>query len=267
MIIAVVSPHTQGNGNTLTSMFMGLGLGATNKRVLLTQTRPKADAYFRYLGVEQYEDKTTTPTQLVKLLRAGAIQPEDIADYCKPVGDGLDVFMNNKDNFTEEDMGAFMEFVLDLSTHDYIVCDVNDIETETAQMVMKKADIVVINVTQSVMELERFKGQSEKLMKMCRGKQVIMVCNKYNATAGAEKEIGRMLGMKVTCSTISYNAWVINACNAGRLEELYRTIRGRGYKVVELDKDISRLAARVSKASLKVVKSRQKPKGVSIDGK
>ena len=104
MIVAVMSPQTEGNGNTITSIFLALGLATSNKKVLLKHTNPNSGSFYKYLGLEQYEDKTTTPTQLVKLLRQGAIQPEEITDYCKHAFDGLDVFTTKQTSFTDKDM-------------------------------------------------------------------------------------------------------------------------------------------------------------------
>lgn len=265
MIVSVISPHTTGNGNTITSMLLALGIGSMNKKVLLTHTDAISDSFYTYLGLEQYEDKTTTPTQLVKLLREGAIQPEEISDYCKNINDGVFVFTNNKTNFTEDDMYAFSDFVLQLSDYDFIIYDVNNLETETSKMVIKKSDIVVFNLTQSIMELKEFKRQQDEFMKMCKGKQVILVCNKYSSTAGKDTDISKYLGLKTRCNVINYNPWVVNVCNSGRMLELYKTIRTKGVKVLELDKDISRLSTIVAKAKIATIKERaKKSKGLGV---
>ena len=76
MVVAVISPHTHNNGNTMTSILTALGLAELKKTVLLTHTCARSDAFYQYLGLNSYEDKTSTPTQLVKLMREGAIKPE-----------------------------------------------------------------------------------------------------------------------------------------------------------------------------------------------
>lgn len=260
MIVSVMSPHTRGNGNTVTSMFLGLGLASMNKKVLLTHTNPTSDAFYRYLGLEQYEDKTSTPTQLVKLLRQGAIQPEEITDYCKHIYDGLDAFTTNETNFSEEDMYAFSDYMLSLSTYDFIIYDVNNLDSNTAQMVVKNSDLIIFNLTQSIMELEEFKSQDKEYMKICKDKQIVLVCNKFDKTAGKDKDITKFLEFKTRCNTISYNPWVINACNTGRIIDLYKTIKSKGIKVIELDKDIQRLATMVSKSKIAITKKRNKLK-------
>lgn len=260
MIVSVMSPHTKGNGSTVTSMFLALGLASMNKKVLLTHTDPNSEAFYKYLGLEQYEDKTSTPTQLVKLLRQGAIQPEEITDYCKHIYDGVDAFTTNQTSFLEEDMYAFSDYMLSLSTYDFIIYDVSNLESETAQMVVKNSDIIVFNLTQSVMELEEFNSNKKEYLKICKDKQIILVCNKFDKTAGNDKDITKHLGFKTRCNTISYNPWVINGCNTGRIIDLYKTIKSKGIKVIELEKDIQRLATMVSKSKISITKSRNKLK-------
>ena len=80
MVISVMSPHTSGNGTTTTALLLALGLGNMKKKVLLTHTDSVSESFYTYLGLQQFEDKTSTPTQMVKLLREGAIQSEDISD-------------------------------------------------------------------------------------------------------------------------------------------------------------------------------------------
>ena len=183
MLVAVLSPHAHGNGNTVSSILLALGLGNMKKKVLLTHTDNVSESFNLYLGLQQFEDKTSTPTQMVKLLREGAIQPEAISDYCKNVADNVYVFTNVKSNFSDEDMRTLSEYLVEHSDFDYIVYDFNSFETETAEFILKKADVVVLNVTQSYKELDDFKAESKKYAKMLMGKKMVLVCNKYNSIA------------------------------------------------------------------------------------
>lgn len=256
MIVAVISPHTSHNGNTITASLLALGLGSMNKKVLLTHSNAISQSFYTYFGLEQYEDKTTTPTQLVKLLREGAIQPEAISDYCKEVTDGVFVFTNNKTNFSDNDMYEFSDFIMQLSDYDFIIYDINNLDTPTATEVLKNADVVIMNLTQSILELQEFSAMKESLMKRCKNKQVILVCNKYSGIAGKQKDISKMINEKADSNVIHYNPWIQYACNNGKLLDLYKTIKGKGDKLIELDKDILRLATLVSKAKIMVSKQR-----------
>lgn len=263
MIIAVISPHTRHNGNTITSSLLALGLGSMNKKVLLTHSNAISNSFYTYFGLEQYEDKTTTPTQLVKLLREGAIQPEAISDYCKEINDGVFLFTNNKTNFSDEDMLEFSDFVMQLSDYDFIIYDIENTESPTASAVLKNADVVIINVTQSILELQELKNIKENLMKRCKGKQVVLVCNKFSSVIGKEKDISKSIGEKTECQVIHYNPWIPFACNSGKLIDLYKTIKSKGLKVIELDKDILRLSTLISKAKIRVSKQKLNKNNIS----
>ena len=162
MVISVMSPHTSGNGTTTTALLLALGLGNMKKKVLLTHTDSVSDSFHTYLGLQQFEDKTSTPTQMVKLLREGAIQSEDISDYCKNVSDNVFVFTNNKSNFSNEDMMTLSEYLVEHSDFDYLIYDFNNFETDTAKYVLKMSEAIVLNFTQSVMELDEFKKSIQK---------------------------------------------------------------------------------------------------------
>ena len=161
MVISVISPHCGGNGNTITALFTALGLGNMKKKVLLTHTDSVSNSLYAYLGLQQFEDKTSTPTQMVKLLREGAIQSEAIPDYCKNVADNVYVFTNNKSNFGGEDMLTFSEYLVDHSDFEYIIYDFNSVESETAKYILGKSELVILNFTQSYSELDDFNKNSD----------------------------------------------------------------------------------------------------------
>ena len=260
MIISVMAPHCSSNGTTTTALLLALGLGNMKKKVLLTHTDSVSNSFYNYLGLQQFEDKTSTPTQMVKLLREGAIQSDDISDYCKNVSDNVYVFTNNKSNFSDEDMETLAEYLVDHSDFDYLVYDFNNFETETAKYILKKSDVIVLNFTQSYMELDEFKKQSQKYAKMFAGKKLVIVCNKYSSIVGKDRDVPKRLGFKAPCNVIHYNPWLIMASNSGQLLTLYKNIRAKNSKVVELNNDINRLASIVTKIRIANLKAKQEEK-------
>ena len=260
MLISVMSPHSPKTGATTTALLLALGLGNMKKKVLLTHTDSVSDSFHTYLGLQQFEDKTSTPTQMVKLLREGAIQSDDIADYCKNVADNVYVFTNNKSNFSDEDMLTLSEYLVEHSDFDYIIYDFNDYECETAKYILRKSEAIVLNFTQSVIELEQFKKSMQKYSKMFNGKKLILACNKYSSIVGKDKDIPKKLGFKAPCNVIHYNSWLTMACNTGQLLTLYNNIRAKNSKVVELNNDINRLASVVTKLRIANLKAKQEEK-------
>ena len=260
MIISVMSPHTQDNGTTTVSMLAALGLGSMKKRVLLTHTSSYSETFYNYLGLHQFEDKTSTPTQMVKLLREGAIQSEAIADYCKNVAENVYVFTNNKSNFSEEDMLTLSEYLVEHSDFDYLIYDFNDFESDNAKFILKNSDVIILNFTQSYKELDDFKRDSVKYSKMFAGKKLILVCNKFNSLISKDSDIPKRLGLKAPCYVMHYNPWLVYASNSGQLLQLYRNIRAKNSKVIELNNDINRLASVITKVRIASIKQRQAEK-------
>lgn len=260
MVISVMSPGNHGTGTTTTALLLALGLGNMKKKVLLTHTDSISNSLYTYMGLKQFEDKTSTPTQMVKLLREGAIQSEDIPDYCKNVADNLYVFTNNKSNFTDEDMKTLSEYLVQHSDFDYMIYDFNSFHTETSKYILENSDAIVLNFTQSIMELHRFKESMDKYSKMFAGKKLILVCNRYNSIIGKDKDVPKHLGFKAPCNVIHYNPWLPMACNSGQLLALYQNIRIKNAKVIELNNDINRLASVISKLRIANIKAKQEEK-------
>ncbi len=263
MIVSVMSPHSEGTGSTTTALLLALGLGSMKKKVLVTHTDNVSSSFYNYLGLHQFEDKTSTPTQMVKLLREGAIQSEAIPDYCKNVAENVYVFTNMKSNFSDEDMLTLSEYLVGHSDFDFLVYDFNNFESETAKFVLQNSDVVIINCTQSFKELDKFKKESQRIAKLLNGKKLILVCNKYNSLVSKDSDVPKRLGIKAPCNVIHYNPWLIMASNSGQLLQLYKNIRAKNSKVVELNNDINRLASVITKVRIANIKQKQEAKKVA----
>lgn len=262
MIISVISPHTNKNGNTVSSILLALGLGELKRKVLLTHVKPQSPAFKLYLGLKAYEDKTTTPTQLVKLMREGAIQPEEIGDYCKVIDDYVDVFTNDQSNFSEDDMASLLSYLLKSSlNYEYVVIDVDETtDKAVTQKVIANSDIVIINLSPSVIDLDEFNNQKEKIMKLTAGKKVILLTSIYDAKACKLKDIARFIDVKTNILMIRYNSWIKYGCNFGKLVFVYKQSKQKDPAVIEISKDVASLVSAVSKAKISISR-RRKAKG------
>ena len=256
MVISVISPHCNGNGNTTTSILLTLGLANMKKKVLLTHTNNISESLYKYLGLHQFEDKTSTPTQMVKLLREGAIEADAIPDYCKNVLDNAYIFTNNKSNFLEEDMQTLATYLVEHSDFDYLVFDFNDEESKTSKYILEHSDVVVLNFTPSIIELGEFKANMNKYAKMFAGKKLIIVCNKYNSIICKDRDIPKILGVKAPCYVIHYNNYIVKMSNNGTFLTLVQKARLKVPEVVELNNDMNRLASVISKIRIANLKQK-----------
>ena len=259
MVVAVISPHAHNNGNTMTSILTALGLAELKKTVLLTHTSARSDSFYQYLGLNSYEDKTSTPTQLVKLMREGAIKPEEIGDYCKSLMENCDVFTNNLKSFSEDDMFVLMNFLTSDSHYEYMIVDVDedDLTKEIPALVLERADIIILNMSQSFLEIDRFKKMKEKMLKTFSGKKIMLVCNMWNNTVCKEKDFKSRFGEKVALNVIHFNHWLRYACNTGNIMMVYKKVRQKDARVVELGSDIAKLASNLNKLRLAILRTKK----------
>lgn len=265
MIVSVISPHCRNNGNTITSIFTAMGLADVKKTTLLTHVTPKSDVFYKYLGLHSFEDKTNTPTQLVKLMRDEAIKIEDIGDYCKTIIPGCDVFANNTKTFTEEDMMELMTRLTDANKYDYMIVDIDeeDFMKDIPALALDRSDIIIINLTQSIIEIMEFNKMRDKYMKLFAGKKIILVCNMFSTAAWPVKDFQKNLGVKTTVCAVHFNNWIRWGCNTGKLLDVYKFIKLKDPRVIELDKDIIGLATAVNKARLSIIRQ-NKDKGGAV---
>lgn len=257
----MVSPHTSRSGNSVSSILLAHGLAELKRNVFLSHIKPQSSSFEFYLGLKDYVDKTSTPSQLVKLMREGAIKPEDIGDYCKNDVDFLDIFTNNKSNFSHEDMSTLLDFVIESDTkYEYLLFDIDDdINSDSAKLILQKSQIIILNVTTSFLELEEFNAMKESIAKLCKGKKVILLVSSYDSKVVKLKEIPKKLGLSTSAYPIRYNPWVSWSCNQGKLSYLFKQGKSKDPDVIDIYKDVTALTSTVSKAKVAVNK---KVKGV-----
>lgn len=260
MKIAVFSPHSTRNGNTVSSILLGLSLAETKRKTFLTHVKPRSKAIHNYLGFVNFADKTSTPTQLVKLMRSGAIKPEEITDYCKTYEDFLDVFANDNSAFSNQDMHILLEFLVQSDTnYEYMVFDVDaPLEDPSTQLVLSNVDIVILNVSSDATELDYLNDMREEVMKVCRGKKVILLCSAYDFRGfKSVKDITKYLNMDTHCYSIRHNSWILWACNNGKLDSLFKQGKGKNPALVDIYKDAASLQSAVIKTKVTINKARK----------
>lgn len=257
MLVSVMAPHCENNGNTTTAILLALGLGGMKKKVLLTHTDNISNSFYTYLGLHQFEDKTSTPTQMVKLLREGAIQSDAIQDYCKNVTENVYVFTNNKNNFTDSDMETFSKFLVENSDFEYLIYDFNNFESETAKYILKNSEVIIINLTQSKIELNNFKTEIEKYKKIFAGKKIMLVVNNWEQIIGKDIDVTKEIKVVGRPSIIHHNPYITKMSNEGKLLDLYTYVKRKDSRLAELNGDINKLASNLMRIKISNMKARQ----------
>ena len=249
MRIAVISPHAVNNGNTTLSMLIGLEFASTGKLTCLTHAKPVSNSFFQYLNFRGFVDKTTTPSQIVKILKEGSLTGDDARDYCRDIADNLEAFTNTSSNFSQEDMTFMFKYIAKAFPHEHVIFDIdNDIERN--KVIIKLCDVVVINITQSIKELDQFQKQKDVILDMLADKPKVVVVNKYVSTKGNLKEVAKWMGVKKPSNwvVLHENPWITWATNHGKLNSLYKNVLKKDPRVIEIHNDMSRICTAIMKA-------------------
>lgn len=259
MLISVFSPHTTNNGNTVSSILLAMGLADMKRNIILTHTEPNSLAFYKYMGLSEVEDKTCTPTQLVKLLNQGAIKPDEILDYCKQVNEYLYAFTSNNESFDEKDMGVMLEYLCDNKVSEYTVVDIDsDFTSTNADLVLRKSDVIVLNFSPSYLEVDEFNAIKDRVLKICKDKIVVLLCNRYTDSACKLKDFTAKLEANTRCYVIHNNNYIPWGCNDGKLYEVYKKARIKDYRAIELNNDILSLTKAIGKINLAKKKKKSK---------
>lgn len=250
MRIAVVAPHTSNNGASVLTMLIGMKLASFGKPTCITHIKPTSNSFYTYLNFSGFQDKTSSPSQIVKVLREGSLNNDEARDYCKQITPDLEAFTNNAPNFDQEDMIFMFKYIAKAFPHENVIFDVDNDDPEQVKTVVSLCDVVVLNVTQSVTEMNSFKADKEKYQDMFKGKPLVVVVNKYHSTKGTLAETAKWMGVKKPNNWVVLhdNPWITWATNHGNLNQLYRKIEGKDPRVIELNSDLTKICTTLARA-------------------
>ena len=260
MRIAVISPHVNKNGTTTVAMLIAMELASSGKLTCLTHVKPKSEAFSSYLNFKGFNDKTSTPSQIVKILREGALTGDDARAYCKDVSYNLEAFTNEASNFSEEDMAFMYKYIAKAFPHENVVFDVDSEDFEVNKSVVKLCDVAVIVISQNAVELKSFRENKDKYIELLAGKPYIFVVNRYNSISASLKEVAKWAGgsKPKNFNILHDNPWIRWATNHGKLNELARAIIKKDPRVIEIQSDLSRICTAIAKAKVSKDKTGKK---------
>lgn len=259
MRIAVVSPHTGNNGNTTLAMLIALQISHTGAKTCITHSKAVSNSFYQYLNFKGFDDKTSTPTQIVKILKEGGLSSDDVSDYCKKVTDYLEAFTNNTKNFDDDDMNFMQEYIARSFPHEHIIFDIDESgDIEQTMKIIEMTDVVVLNINQSIAELREFFENKDEYMRVIGNKPMVVVVNKYNSVKGTLKETARWMGIKKPNNwlVLRENPWINWATNHGQLGQLYDKIIAKDPRVIDITTDITKIVSTVMRAKVAADKSR-----------
>jgi len=236
MRVSVISPHSRHTGNTTLAILIALELANNEVKTCITHTKSMSPEFYRYLNFRGIQDKTSTPSQIVKILRGGSLDNKDIVDYCKVVNDNLEAFTNNTENFDQKDMDFMVSYITNSFPHEHVVFDVSSNLTT-----IDTSDVIIFNITQSIEELKELKNYTEILKK----ENVVVVINKYNSIKSTLKEVAFWgdIKLKNNCTILHDNPWINWATNHGQLNILYKKIASKDERVIGIKEELNKICS------------------------
>lgn len=251
MRVSVISPHMHNTGGSTLSMLLALELASTGKKTCITHISPISSCFYKYLNFIGFQDKTSTPNQIVRILKTGGLSKDDVSDYCKQVADNLEAFTNESSSFTKEDMEFMVGYISTSFPHEHIIYDVDSRDLEQMKNVINCSDVIVLNITQSVYELNRFNENKEAYTSLMEGKPVIVVVNKYNSVKGTLKEVANWMGIKKPNNwlVLHENPWIAWSTNHGQLNKLHKKIINKDDRVIELKPELTKICSAMMRAN------------------
>ena len=214
-----------------------------NYRILIISTTNKEDALKRCFWGEKKKKKNlgifgpntaleieTGVEGLARVIRSNKITPDIITNYTKVVfKDRFEILLGCE--FPPSD-GTVIETMYPSIVkaanqyYDLVFVDLDqNVDEETRKSILYDSDVVVINISQRLKSINKFKEQKEKNKVLASQKSVIMVgrydkYSKYNA-----KNISRYLGEKNQVLTIPYNTLFFEATEEAGVPDLFLRFR------------------------------------------
>lgn len=240
--IAVVGP-TRRQGETTLALMLALTIQKVFKvRVCLTQTGIDCQSLKTFLGIKDTFDYTKSLSQLVRLLEAGDLADREISDYLTPIVDGVDL-LQTSDSITSADVSSRLLLEsIDYLNHNFIVTDVNtDLDSDVTQEILKKADLVVVSLTQGKDAIVKMRSWQEHVMFPDPNK-VVYVVNYYDPVICALRDVSNQIGVRhVRVAKLNYNPFVAKMSNTGKFTDLIPYIFNKDSRVIDLLLDMQEI--------------------------
>lgn len=243
--ILILSP-LHNLGTTAISVLLGHYIALNGRTVTMSFT--DSEPYIaQYTSIHDLDDPMRSVTQVVKLIDTNAIENQDILRYSHTIVKNL-YFMNTSTEALSEAIKLrTVTSIFERVQSDVVICDCSeDIDSPITLQLLKKADMVfvVTNVSPKVfihtkqwLEYSPLKDKAE----------TYYVINQYNETAGALRDMAKMLNrMASRVCKVHYNPWISKCCLNGKLHTIMPLVQQKDYRVANLYGDFQEIGQAVN---------------------
>lgn len=167
---------------------------------------------------------------LVKIMRSNKISSDIITDYTKIVlKDRLEVLLpfEGPDGEYNEIRNNYDDIIkLAGKYYDYVFVDLDrQIGEENQNNILKSSDVIITSISQRLTSLNKYVEKREE-NRILKNSVVIPLIGRYDKYSKyTTKNISRYIGSKNDLSTIPYNTLFFEACEEGKVIDLFLRIR------------------------------------------
>ena len=256
MNIAVISPHTSKAGVSMISGLLGVEMAHRGRKTCVLNTRLSKSDLSVYFKLNDFQDKTSNPHRLIKMLREDAVKPEDVNDYCRELCTDCAIFTAGEESLEAEEHAYVIDYALNYFNHDFKIFEIDspyeEYNSKVVQNVLTNAHVIIIVADPNRIELEKFKDRYKSLLNIIGSKPTIMVMNKYCPGVGSMKELASYAGIKSPGKWISfrYNPNLTWGANNGELKLISKMIDKEDIRFTDTASDLATLANRIVKVKV-----------------
>ena len=210
MNIAVISPDNRGMGVTSLAILLGIDLRNRGNSVVVTSLASGETDLKQFVGTipPDLGDIENGMGDLIRVKNTGTLSPSDIKSYCIDVG--VDIMMRS-DRLNHKEVQEAIDFISEANIDGRgVICvvdvDIHDMNNIAVQNEIKKANVIIVVLDQSIAHLEKFKKNRANYSKNFRTDDregnpskpipVIVAVNRYEKFAGTFKDIWSAAGIK-----------------------------------------------------------------------
>lgn len=163
-------------------------------------------------------------------ISSNKLSAESIQNYTKIVfKDRLEILQSFKGEKTDYDnLKKFYSEIINLANnyYDLVLVDLDtEIETEIADIILSNSNIIVANISQRLVSINRFMELREK-MPILKSKKTLLLIGRHDKFSKyTVKNITRYMKEKNKVSTIPYNTLFFEACEEAKVPDLFLKIR------------------------------------------
>lgn len=167
---------------------------------------------------------------LARIIRSNKIEPEIITNYTKVVfKDRLEILLGSERKISGVDeFGKVYAEIIPIANqyYDLVFVDLDEnIDDITRKEILHDSDIIVVNMSQRLRSIEKFKELRQENPQLSAKKFLLLVgrydkFSKYNS-----KNITRFLGEKNQILTLPYNTLFFEACEEAGVPDLFLKFR------------------------------------------